>query len=122
MLDSFLENCFFVGGSLCNQFFCIVPFINNKLPFPRIISMRFLVSLCLKENLRSTPIVSDAIVPLSRNVFSLSLCQEIPSSLVRYKLSKQELYVASDMFSIFRFSCNDSGVQLCACLVSPEYL
>jgi len=85
------ENTFFVGGSLCNQYFCVVPFINNKLPFSNKTSIRCLVSLCLKENLRSAPKVKEAIVQLSKSVFSASECQPIPSSPLWYKFNKQEL-------------------------------
>ena len=78
------ENTFFVGGSLCNQYFCVVPFINNKLPFSNKTSIRCLVSLCLKENLRSAPKVKEAIVPLSKSVFSCYIrCLEKSQLMLR---------------------------------------
>jgi hypothetical protein len=49
-------------GKLCSQYACVASFIISKLPCSSTDEIVCLVCLCLNQNLRSAPKLSDAIV------------------------------------------------------------
>ena len=65
-------------GKLCSQFFCVASFINSRLPFLSNTEIVFLLCLCLKENLRSAPKLTEAMALFPSLDFSSSICPPIP--------------------------------------------
>ena len=66
-------------GKLCSQYACVASFIISKLPCSSTDEIVCLVCLCLNENFRSAPKLSDAIVLFGCIDSSSSLCHPILS-------------------------------------------
>ena len=86
-------------GKPCSQFFCVASFINSRLPFSSIIEIISLLCLCLNENLRSAPKLTEAMALLPSIDFSSSLCHPTPTLPSCYKFNKQELNFVLDRYS-----------------------
>jgi hypothetical protein len=75
-----------VGGKQCNQWVWVSSFISSKLPWAKIFDTVSLLSLCLKANSFGTKAYWSNVDFFFKS-FSPSLCQDIPSLPLWYKLN-----------------------------------
>ena len=112
---------FEVFGIWCFQKCWVVPFINNKLPCSsKMFCFKSGIELCFNWKILSAPKLTEAIIGLVPNSFSLSACQPLPSFPSRYKLSKTVVKFVLETISTLDFIFYKSGFQGCGSILMFE--